>query len=46
MVKIIWTELSISDLKEIFDYIAEDSISYDDTISAYLPGFIALTIFA
>ncbi len=28
MVKIVWTELSISDLKEIFDYIAEDSIRY------------------
>ena len=28
MVKIVWTELSISDLKEIFDYIAEDSTRY------------------
>jgi addiction module RelE/StbE family toxin len=28
MVKIVWTELSISDLKEIFDYIADDSIRY------------------
>jgi toxin ParE1/3/4 len=28
MVKIVWTELSISDLKEIFDYIAEDSLRY------------------
>ncbi|HBE39780.1 MAG TPA: type II toxin-antitoxin system RelE/ParE family toxin [Bacteroidales bacterium] len=28
MVKIVWTELSISDLREIFDYIAEDSIRY------------------
>ena len=25
MVKIVWTELSILDLKEIFDYIADDS---------------------
>jgi len=28
MVKIVWTELSIVDLKEIFDYIAVDSIRY------------------
>jgi len=28
MVKIVWTELSIIDLKEIFDYIADDSIRY------------------
>jgi toxin ParE1/3/4 len=28
MVKIAWTELSINDLKEIFDYIAEDSNRY------------------
>ena len=28
MVKIVWTELSTSDLKEIFDYIADDSIRY------------------
>ena len=28
MVKIVWTELSISDLKEIFDYIADDSVRY------------------
>lgn len=28
MVKIVWTELSISDLKEIFDYIEEDSLRY------------------
>ena len=28
MVKIVWTELAISDLKEIFDYIADDSIRY------------------
>ena len=28
MVKIVWTELSITDLKEIFDYIADDSIRY------------------
>lgn len=28
MVKIVWTELSISDLKDIFDYIADDSIRY------------------
>ena len=28
MVKIIWTELSIEDLKEIHDYIAEDSLRY------------------
>jgi toxin ParE1/3/4 len=28
MVRIVWTELSISDLKEIFDYIADDSIRY------------------
>jgi toxin ParE1/3/4 len=28
MVKIVWTEISIKDLKEIFDYIAEDSIRY------------------
>jgi toxin ParE1/3/4 len=28
MVKIVWTELSISDLKEIFDYISDDSIRY------------------
>lgn len=28
MVKIVWTEISVIDLKEIFDYIAEDSIRY------------------
>ena len=28
MVKIVWTELSISDIKEIFDYISDDSIRY------------------
>jgi toxin ParE1/3/4 len=28
MVKVVWTEASIEDLKEIFDYIAEDSIRY------------------
>ena len=28
MVKIVWTELSISDLREIFDYIADDTIRY------------------
>ena len=28
MVKIVWTELSTIDLKEIFDYIANDSIRY------------------
>jgi toxin ParE1/3/4 len=28
MVKIVWTEISIADLKEIFDYIADDSDRY------------------
>ncbi|MFW5700800.1 MAG: type II toxin-antitoxin system RelE/ParE family toxin [Cyclobacteriaceae bacterium] len=28
MVKLIWTELSTEDLKEIFDYIAKDSVRY------------------
>lgn len=28
MVKIIWTEISIEDLKEIYDYIADDSVRY------------------
>jgi toxin ParE1/3/4 len=28
MVEIVWTELSIVDLKEIFDFISEDSIRY------------------
>lgn len=28
MVKIVWTELSIVDLKGVFDYIAEDSLRY------------------
>jgi len=28
MVKIVWTEISIIDLKEIFEYIAEDSERY------------------
>jgi toxin ParE1/3/4 len=28
MVKIVWTELSLLDLKEIFDYIADDSVRY------------------
>lgn len=32
MVKLVWTELSISDLREIHDYIAEDS-SYYATIT-------------
>ena len=26
MVRIVWTEVSIEDLKEIFDYIAKDSV--------------------
>ena len=34
MVRIDWTELSISDLKEIFYYIAEDSFRYA-TITAH-----------
>jgi toxin ParE1/3/4 len=28
MVRVTWTEISIQDLKEIFDFIAEDSIRY------------------
>lgn len=28
MVKLVWTELSTEDLKEIFDYIANDSVRY------------------
>jgi toxin ParE1/3/4 len=28
MVKIVWTELSTSDLREIFDFIADDSFRY------------------
>ena len=28
MVRINWTELSVDDLKEIYDYIAEDSVRY------------------
>jgi len=28
MVKIVWTEVSILDLNEIFDFIAEDSVRY------------------
>ncbi len=28
MVKLVWTELSTEDLKEIFDYIATDSVGY------------------
>jgi len=28
MVTIVWTEISTEDLKEIFDFIAEDSIRY------------------
>jgi len=28
MVRIVWTEVSISDLKEIHDYIADDSVRY------------------
>jgi plasmid stabilization system protein ParE len=28
MVKIVWTELSTLDLKEIFDYIAQNSLRY------------------
>jgi toxin ParE1/3/4 len=34
MVKIVWTEVSIIDLKEIFDYIADDSLRYA-TITTY-----------
>jgi len=34
MVKIVWTEVSILDLKEIFDYIADDSLRYA-TITAH-----------
>ncbi|NOZ47311.1 MAG: type II toxin-antitoxin system RelE/ParE family toxin [Chlorobi bacterium] len=28
MAKIVWTELSVSDLKEIFDFISKDSKRY------------------
>ena len=28
MVKIVWTELSVEDLREIFDYISKNSIKY------------------
>lgn len=28
MVKLVWTELSTEDLKEIFDYISKDSVRY------------------
>jgi toxin ParE1/3/4 len=28
MVKIVWTKISLQDIKEIYDYIAEDSIRY------------------
>jgi addiction module RelE/StbE family toxin len=28
MVKIVWTDISIIDLKEIFDFIADDSLRY------------------
>ena len=28
MVKIVWTEMAVNDLKEIFDYISEDSNHY------------------
>jgi hypothetical protein len=28
MVKIVWAEVSILDLKEIFDYIADDSVRF------------------
>lgn len=28
MVKIVWTEISIIDLKEIFDFIADNSVKY------------------
>ncbi len=28
MVKIVWTDLSAADLKEIFDFIADDSVRY------------------
>ena len=28
MVRIVWTELSVRDLKDIFDFIADDSIRY------------------
>ena len=34
MVKITWTEISINDLKEIFDFIADDSIRYA-TLTTY-----------
>jgi toxin ParE1/3/4 len=28
MVKVVWTDISTADLKEIFDYIADDSVRY------------------
>jgi plasmid stabilization system protein ParE len=28
VVKIVWTELAVNDLKEIFEYISEDSFRY------------------
>ena len=30
MVRINWTKLSVDDLREIYDYIAEDSVRYAD----------------
>ena len=30
MVKIVWTDQAVSDLKDIFDYISKDSIRYAD----------------
>lgn len=33
MVTIVWTEISIEDLREIYDFIAEDSIRYETITS-------------
>ena len=45
MVKIVWTELSIVDLKEIFDYISEDSIRYANlTINKIYRGVQVISV--
>ena len=45
MVKIVWTDVSVEDLKEIFDYISEDSIRYASlTVSRIYHRALLITI--
>jgi len=44
MVKIVWTELSLIDLKEVFDYIAENSQHYASITSSKIYQRVQLIV--